>query len=155
MDKQDIINYVLETPTNTNPAVLSGMLDSLSGGIEMVTLFDDDISITNSSPSSQYAPASATGFGVFSNSAAENGIVKITYEGKNMFGIYTKISGGAGFNLSVTINNMESPLSGFQLSDYSSLNSFYFTIYGVRNQDTEFEAYCQEPHHLKVEWFTV
>ena len=155
MEKQDIINYVLETPTNTNPAVLSGMLDSLGGVIEMITLFDDDISITNSVPSSQYAPATASGFGVFSNSAAESGIVKITYEGKNAFGIYTKSSGEAGFGLNVTINNMESPLSSFLLGDYSSLNSFYFTIYGVRNQDTEFEAYCQEPHHLKVEWFTV
>ena len=154
MEKQDIINYVLETPSNTNPAVLSGMLDSLAGGVEMVTLFDDDISTTSYVPSSQYAPANATGFSEFLSSA-EDGIVKVTYEGKNAFGIYTKSSAEAGFSLRVTINDVESPLSGFQLSDYSSLNSFYFTIYGVRNQDTEFEAYCQEPHHLKVEWFTV
>ena len=32
MDKQDIINYVTETPGNTNKAVLGSMLDSMSGG---------------------------------------------------------------------------------------------------------------------------
>ena len=32
MDKNDILNYVTETPGNTNRAVLSGMLDSMSGG---------------------------------------------------------------------------------------------------------------------------
>lgn len=32
MDKEDIINYVMETPENSNPAVLRGMLDSYSGG---------------------------------------------------------------------------------------------------------------------------
>lgn len=48
MDKQDIINYVLETPTNTNPAVLSGMLDSLGGGSaeEGVLLYEGDHEIS-------------------------------------------------------------------------------------------------------------
>ena len=35
MEKQDIINYVLTTPENTNPAILEGMLEQLiaqSGG---------------------------------------------------------------------------------------------------------------------------
>lgn len=32
MNKQDIINYVLKTPSNTNPAVLSTMLDEISEG---------------------------------------------------------------------------------------------------------------------------
>lgn len=31
MDKNDIINYVMETPGNSNPAVLGSMLDSYSG----------------------------------------------------------------------------------------------------------------------------
>ena len=45
MDKNDILNYVTETPGNTNRAVLSGMLDSMSGGGEsemfMVTITPD------------------------------------------------------------------------------------------------------------------
>ena len=32
MDKDTILDYVTETPGNTNRAVLSGMLDSMSGG---------------------------------------------------------------------------------------------------------------------------
>ncbi len=31
MTKEDIINYVLKTPSNTNPAVLSGILDDFGG----------------------------------------------------------------------------------------------------------------------------
>lgn len=32
MEKQDILNYVMNTPRNTNRAVLSSMLDNISGG---------------------------------------------------------------------------------------------------------------------------
>ena len=32
MTKKDIINYVTETPQNTNPAILNTMLDQLSSG---------------------------------------------------------------------------------------------------------------------------
>lgn len=32
MEKDDIINYVMETPGNSNPAVLGSMLESYSGG---------------------------------------------------------------------------------------------------------------------------
>lgn len=155
MDKNTILDYVTETPWNTNRAVLSSMLDSIEGGVEMITLFDDDISVTNYSPGSQYGPAYGNGSDVFSNSAAENGIVKVTYEDKSSFGIYTKSSDNAGFNLSVSINYMDSLFSGFKLGSYDAPNSFYFSIYGAGDQEVEFETYCQEPHHLKVEWFIV
>lgn len=32
MDKQRIIDYIMETPGNTNPAILSQMIDEISGG---------------------------------------------------------------------------------------------------------------------------
>lgn len=32
MEKQDIINYVLNTPENTNPVILNGMLSQLEAG---------------------------------------------------------------------------------------------------------------------------
>lgn len=32
MDKQEIIDYVQFTPENTNPAILSNMLDKFSSG---------------------------------------------------------------------------------------------------------------------------
>lgn len=40
MDKNDILDYVMNTPGNTNRAVLSGMLDSMSGsgGDEMLVV---------------------------------------------------------------------------------------------------------------------
>lgn len=37
MTKQDILNYVMNTPENTNPAVLSGMLDSFASSDNLDT----------------------------------------------------------------------------------------------------------------------
>ena len=149
MNKQDIINYVLETPTNTNPAVLSGMLDSLGGGVEMVTIFDDDITYTYHA-GSQYGPAWGDGFEDFTTAIDESGIIRVTYENKSALGVYTNTD----FKASVNIN--ESPLYSFDISKYSSPNSFNFTIIALNQEvESEFEAYCQNPHHLKVEWFTV
>lgn len=48
MDKEDIINYVMETPGNSNPAVLGSMLESYGGGsstdflIVNLTMNEDD-----------------------------------------------------------------------------------------------------------------
>ena len=151
MDKQDIINYVLDTPTNTNPAVLSGMLDSLGGGIEMITLFDDDIPSFTYTPGSQSGPAYGSYFGTLSNPVADSGIIRVTYENKSAFGLYTSSSG-----FSATINISESPVQSFQINPYSSLNSFHCNISSLNpSVESEFEAYCQEPHHLKIEWFPV
>lgn len=54
MSKEDVINYVMTTPSNPNRAVLEGMLEGMNG-IEMVTLFDDDINFIYTT--SQYGPA--------------------------------------------------------------------------------------------------
>lgn len=37
MTKQDILNYVMNTPENTNPAVFSGMLDSFASSDNLDT----------------------------------------------------------------------------------------------------------------------
>ena len=64
MTKQDIIDYVVETPTNTNPAVLSSMLDTFSASTandaiaaaeaskvvmpaQYVTIVDADVEVTD------------------------------------------------------------------------------------------------------------
>ena len=60
MNKQDIINYVCETPTNTNKAVLTSMLDNFSieaseeaeaskiiMPAQYVTIVDDDVEVTD------------------------------------------------------------------------------------------------------------
>ena len=48
MEKQDIIDYVLRTPGNTNPAVLDGMLNSIDGGgsEEGVLIFEGDVEMS-------------------------------------------------------------------------------------------------------------
>lgn len=50
MEKEDIVNYVMETPGNSNPAVLRDMLDSYSGGggVFWVTFtWDDDTLVSD------------------------------------------------------------------------------------------------------------
>lgn len=64
MTKQDIIDYVVETPTNTNPAVLSSILDTFSASTsndaitaaeaskvvmpaQYVTIVDADVEVTD------------------------------------------------------------------------------------------------------------
>lgn len=42
MDKEDIINYVMETPGNSNPAVLGSMLNSYGGGGVLPTVTSED-----------------------------------------------------------------------------------------------------------------
>jgi len=48
MEKQDIIDYVLRTPGNTNPAVLDGMLNSIDGGgsEEGVLIYEGDVEMS-------------------------------------------------------------------------------------------------------------
>ena len=155
MEKQDIINYVLETPTNTNPAVLSGMLDSLGGGVETVTLFDDDISGFTYTPSSQSGPAMARLNGtIIPVGTVGDGILKVIYEGANKI---TLLSGG-GYSVYFDTSELDPnlPFTTFGITSYyDPVDSSIITMYGRTGQDTEFEAYCQESHHLKVEWFTV
>jgi hypothetical protein len=49
MTKQNIIDYVMNTPENTNRAVLSSMLDSVSGGgtEPLILEWDSETSTTN------------------------------------------------------------------------------------------------------------
>ena len=57
MDKNDILDYVTETPGNTNRAVLSGMLDSIAnaGGGDLIdVVFEMDIK--KNRPVSNYTP---------------------------------------------------------------------------------------------------
>ena len=48
MDKNDILNYVTETPGNTNRAVLGSMLDSIGRGGSGVNLRTATLTINNS-----------------------------------------------------------------------------------------------------------
>lgn len=150
--KKDIMNYVLNTPTNTNPAVLSSMLDSIGSGssIEMVTLFDDDIVLTYTA-GTQYGPPIGQTSGTIS-AIPGNGFMKITYED---FSLFITVTDGS-FSMSKLISDSKlSFIRSFTISSYSSENSYIFRINGDSGKDVELEAYCQEPHHLKIEWFVL
>lgn len=151
MEKQDIINYVLKTPTNTNPAVLSGMLDSIegsgSGAIEMTTVFEDDISLTYTI--GQFGPP-VGGYDDNFTIQVTNGFFKLVYDNNDV--LLGTIKEGAIIN------------SGDYLADYditfreSYDKDFHFSISGKNESDEEKEkiqAYCQTPHHLKIEYFEV
>ena len=153
MDKQDIINYVLETPTNTNPAVLSGMLDSLGGGIEIVTLFDDDITGFTYTPGGQSGPSvGRLGGTIIPVSTVGPGFLKISYEGVSAF----VVMNSGDYFTSLSYINSDLPLATCNITSYyDPVDSSIITMNGKPNQDAEFEVFCQEPHHLKVEWFTI
>ena len=149
MDKQQIIDYVMNSPANTNKMVLSDMLDSMDGMVNMITLFDDDITCTYNA-GSQYGPAYGIGFEDFTTSIDESGVIRVTYENKSALGVYTNT------NFEATVLIEESPLYSIRIAKYSSPNSFNFKITALDQEvESEFEAYCQESHHLKIEWFTI
>jgi len=149
MDKQQIIDYVMNNPANTNPNVLGTMLDSMDGMVNMVTIFDDDITCTYHA-GSQYGPAYGDEFEDFTTAIDESGIIRVTYENKSALGVYTNT------NFEATVSIEESPLYSIRIAKYSSPNSFYFRTTALNQEvESEFEAYCQEPHHLKIEWFTI
>lgn len=155
MGNKEILDYVRNTPGNTNPSVLKGMLDSL-GGIDMTILFDGDLTGFSYSASTQYGPATAQLPGsnrpIIPTSTVGNGILKITYDGVSKFTILD------GSQYAITFSEFDSsrPVGYVNIgSYYDPKDSITINMQGRSGQDAEFEAYCQEPHHLKVEWFTV
>lgn len=152
MANKDILEYLRETPRNTNVNVVKGMIgNSGSSSIEMTTLFDDDLIGFSYTPSSQYGPATARLEGtIIPTSTVGSGFLKITYEGISKFII---LNGGYSVSFSIDSNL---PVSLFSISSYyDPVDSVIINIYGRDGQDVEFETYCQTPHHLKIEWFTI
>ena len=151
--KQEIINYVMHTPNNTNPSVLESMLNSMNGVVNMVTLFDDDISGFTYTPSSQYGPATAgLNNTIIPTSTVEEGFLKVTYEKVSNFVVFNKDS----YNLTLRYSDSNLPFSIVKINSYHDpVDSVIIQIIGLSEKDVELEAYSQEPHHLKVEWFTI
>lgn len=52
MTKQQIIDYVLETPHNTNPAILGQMIDEIENGDSSWMMLTEESVTTVSAPSS-------------------------------------------------------------------------------------------------------
>ena len=151
MGNKEILDYVRNTPGNTNPSVLKGMLDSMGDGIEMVTLFDDDINLEYNT--SQYGPAYGETYVNISVDTIDAGFILIIYEGDHYFGIMTNYH---QLDAKYGLPSPELPFVSIDLSRYSFGDKNHrFSIQSNKSSNPELEAYCQEPHHLKVEWFTV
>lgn len=157
MANTDILQYLRKTPHNTNVNVVKGMIgnESGSGAIEVVTLFDDDISGFTYTPSSQSGPARARLEGtIIPISTVGDGILKVTYEGMHKITVLS----GNGYSISFNASELDLnlPFTSFSMySYYDPVDGSIINMYGRTGQDAELEAYCQESHHLKVEYFTV
>lgn len=149
MANNDILQYLRKTPHNTNVNVVKGMIESGSegGAIEMETIFEDDISLTYTI--GQFGPP----VGEYEDSftiQVTNGFFKLVYDNNDV--------------LLGTIKEGAITYSYDYLTDYDIFISesydkdFRFSISGKNESDEEKEkiqAYCQTPHHLKIEWFTI
>ena len=152
MGKEEILSYVMNSPENTNPNVLGSMLDSLGGGIEMITLFDDD-DINSEYIASQYGPAYGRVYINIPVDTVDAGFILVTYEGDHYFGV---ISNYHQLSVQDGLPNSELPFVSISLAPYSFEDKNYmFSIQSNESSSPELEAYCQEPHHLKVEWFII
>ena len=79
MDKNDILDYVTETPGNTNRAVLGSMLDSMGGGGSD----SNTIIVTVSSPDPYTTVASMTSLEILD--AMSNGKIIVMEKGGTLF----------------------------------------------------------------------
>ena len=119
MDKQDIINYVLKTPTNTNPAVLSGMLDSIEGddsAEEGVLLYEGDVKM-----SSRKAVLPIDHNSICLDTNYKNGLYKFYFDDEVVYFLTYDISSSiemAGYYIYTAQTN-----SNFTVQMYSSNNS--------------------------------
>ena len=156
MANNDILQYLRETPHNTNVNVVKGMIGSGSGSgaIEMTTIFDEDISLSYQT-GSQYVKA----MGHYSSNAIQllSGYLKITFDDITFTGA------GSGTQNSNTFDGAPNPLQLFSTSNIYNIAMFNSTEDGLRiditsplnTSDSDLETYCQTPHHLKIEWFTI
>ena len=156
MSNNDILQYLRKTPHNTNVNVVKGMIGNESGSeaIEMETIFEDDITFTNYTPGTQYGPAYVSDFYELSFSTIEKGFLKCTYENLSFFIIYRPGAGSSNQGGEM-FSDVDTPCGTILIQQYNE-HSLNCTIYAKGpDVESEFETYCQTPHHLKIEWFTI
>ena len=151
MANNDILQYLRKTPHNTNVNVVKGMIGNESGGaIEMETVFDEDITLTYKE--SDYTPATGKYNHIISSNFTNSGILRIAYEGIVLFVAPNQNS----FNGSK--GNTDSTLPFVSIwcnNSYEIQGNFEFGVQTETGRESEFQTYCQTPHRLKIEWFTV
>ena len=152
MANNDILQYLRKTPHNTNVNVVKGMIGNESGGgaIEMETVFDEDITLTYTE--SDYSPATGKYNHIISNDFTNDGILRFTYEDIVFFATPNYNS----FNSTKDNTDSTLPFTGVWCrNSYEIQGNFDFGIQTEIGRESEFQAYCQTPHHLKIEWFTI
>lgn len=157
MDKEKVIEYVMNSPQNTNRAVLSTLLDEGGGGsITMNTLFDSDISLVYKKQErmNTYAYYYMTESPVLSPSEEE--YIAAYLDDIEIRGLVT-----TNYNMNLEIGATKNKIKLFSSEDLYDIamndaNGFNLTIYSPSSDDyPELQAYYQEPHHLKIEWFKI
>lgn len=156
MANNDILQYLRETPHNTNVNVVKGMIgnESGSGAIEMETVFDGDITFTYED--SEYNYTTATCSLTPNLTLPKEGYIKATLDDR-------VASGAIRFNFPNNYYfNAYNTSKLFTSDDYFETginyapNSMFISITDYTYDSTpDLQAYCQTPHHLKIEWFTI
>lgn len=164
MDKEKVIDYVMNSPQNTNRAVLSTLLDEGGGGgsITMTTLFDEDITFTYQE-NEKYMNTLASYTKEMPDLNTDYGFVKVTLDNS----IIILGTSSIDYNNYAAIYTAKNSFSLFSDSDlynisvnYNKGGSDYFEIISMITAPStgafeKLETYCNENHHLKMEWFII
>ena len=146
MANNDILQYLRETPHNTNVNVVKGMIGNESGGgaVEMETVFDEDIMLTYeangySMPNGSYSGQSPVINDGYLKITLDNFIIRALSENGGGGGQYQLFDTAVLYTVSIGVGN-----------------ELGVIIYSpVSTTDPDLQTYCQEPHHLKIEWFNL
>ena len=169
MANNDILQYLRKTPHNTNVNVVKGMIGNEGGrAIEMETVFEDDIVFTYRAGHDTYYNATGN-YSTINSIKVPYGYLWITLDDIVMIGACLSIDidnlGQCGFecyskSFYLSSDSIKSyiNLSNTYYEDerYIDNNGLYITIYkNIADEAPDLQAYCQTPHHLKIEWFTI
>ena len=149
MANNDILQYLRKTPHNTNVNVVKGMIGNESGGgaIEMTTVFDEDITLTFEQP--QYLPPRGAYLSNITVNVSEV-FLKITYD--NDIILYGYADESKNFNITKSTESIDIDIAQ-NTSNTTYSGPIIYVNYG--SSDEEVQTYCQTPHHLKIEYFTI
>lgn len=163
MGKEQVMDYVMNSPENTNSAILGNMLDSLGGEVETTVIFEDDITLTYRKGS--YGPDSAIiDSNYFTSSPfTEVGFIIVTFDN---FKILSAVNGGTSFDPHFNFHADEQDYyvdSGIAI--HLIVDMFYdpqeekYTLQGGMTSNmsdhSALNEYCQTPHHLKIEFLKI
>ena len=144
MEKQDIVDYVLRTPGNTNPAVLDGMLNSIDGGgsEEGVLIFEGDVEMSFTS-----AILHVDHNSICLDANYKNGLYKFYFDDEVIYFLAYDISSSSEMS-GYRIRTVQTS-SNFTVQMYSSNNSRPVSLGNVYAQYYYYEGPAKTMH-IKV-----